>query len=579
MNCNTLIWNIRGVANAASKKSLKNIVMKHKPQIVGISEPKTSLSNALGLCQGLHMDSYASNMGDDSKIWVFWKSHDLVQVAASTSQFISLSCNADTSTMYYLTFVYADCNSVIHRDLFRDLLLFAQSAGNAPWMITGDFNCISQSSEKSGGNLSNFTSMSDFNDFIMTAGLFDAGYIGSPFTWSNKRTGSASVKARLDRAMFNSSWQDLYPQTTIRHLPRGVSDHSPLLIAQQPVVKLPSRFVFLDIWASHDTFLHVVSTAWNRDEKKYYSFDTLISRLKAVKQVLRTWNKEVFGYVQDAIGDVEARVHLAEQEFDSNPSEANRIDMSAAHAQLRRALINEEKLWCQKSRMEWMQNGDRNTAFYQAVVKNNRRRNFIHKLKIHGSDQWCEDQETLKGAASSYFEDLLTSDHPTENAELLQVIPSLIHDEQNSSLCAIPDRAEVYDAVKAMNEKGDPGPDGFPGSFYVTCWDIIGEDVVTAFLDFLRDYEAISEQKVNASKSSFVTSHKAPADFILRIKAQTGYKRQEGVLSYLGAPITSGRTLVSHYKHITDRVTSSLAAWKSKILSQAGRIVLINSVL
>ncbi|MQL88940.1 hypothetical protein Taro_021522 [Colocasia esculenta] len=101
------------MANAASKKSLKNIVMKHKPQIVGISEPKTSLSNVLCLCQGLHMDRYAGNMGDDSKIWVFWKSHDLVQVAASTSQFISLSCNAGTSTMYYLTFVYADCNPVI----------------------------------------------------------------------------------------------------------------------------------------------------------------------------------------------------------------------------------------------------------------------------------------------------------------------------------------------------------------------------------------------------------------------------------------------------------------------------------
>ncbi|MQM07706.1 hypothetical protein Taro_040548 [Colocasia esculenta] len=237
--------------------------------------------------------------------------------------------------------------------------------------------------------------------------------------------------------------------------------------------------------------MQVVSTAWNGAEKKFYSFDTLIARLKAVKQALRTWNKEVFGNVQDAISEAEARVCLAEQEFDSNPSEANRMDMSAAHAQLRRTLLNEEKMWCKKSRMEWMQNGDRNTAFYQAVVKNNRRRNYIHRLKIHGSNIWCEDQDILKGAAYTYFEDLLTSEHPTENAELLQ----------------------------------------------------------------------------------------APVDLIPRIKAQTGYKNQEGALSYLGIPITPGRTLVSHYKHIIDRITGSLAAWKSKLLSQAGRIVLINSVL
>ncbi|MQL95462.1 hypothetical protein Taro_028128 [Colocasia esculenta] len=87
------------------------------------------------------------------------------------------------------------------------------------------------------------------------------------------------------------------------------------------------------------------------------------------------------------------------------------------------------------------------------------------------------------------------------------------------------------------------------------------------------------DAKVNNSKSSFVTSRKAPADLIPRIKAQTGYKNQEGALSYLGIPITPGRTLVSHYKHIIDNITGSLAAWKSKLLSQVGRIVCINSVL
>ncbi|MQM09338.1 hypothetical protein Taro_042206 [Colocasia esculenta] len=122
---------------------------------------------------------------------------DSVQVVASTSQSISLVCNAGTSSMYYLTVVYADCNPVVRRDMFSDLLLFAQSLQNVPWLVTGDFNCISQPSEKLDGNLSSSISMSDFNDFIRVAGLFDAGYIGSPYTWSNNRTGSASVRSSL----------------------------------------------------------------------------------------------------------------------------------------------------------------------------------------------------------------------------------------------------------------------------------------------------------------------------------------------------------------------------------------------
>ncbi|MQL88822.1 hypothetical protein Taro_021393 [Colocasia esculenta] len=74
------------------------------------AESKTSLNKALGLCQALRMDRYAGNMGDESKICVFWNSQDSVQVAASTSQFISLRCNVGMSSMYYLTVVYADCN-------------------------------------------------------------------------------------------------------------------------------------------------------------------------------------------------------------------------------------------------------------------------------------------------------------------------------------------------------------------------------------------------------------------------------------------------------------------------------------
>ncbi|MQL86849.1 hypothetical protein Taro_019382 [Colocasia esculenta] len=399
----------KGVSNAASRKSLKNTVKKHNPQIVGISEPKTSFSKALALCKSLRMDSCAGNMEDESKIWVFWRTQDSVQVVASTSQSISLVCNAGTSSMYYLTVVYADCNPAVRRDLFSDLLLFAQSLQNVLWLVTGDFNYIAQPSEKLDGNLSSSISMFDFNDFIMAAGLFDAGYIGSPYIWSNNGTGSASVRSRLDRALFNSLWQDNMPGTIVHHLPHGVSDHSPLL---------------------------------------------------------------------DSIEAAESIVSHTEQEFDSNPSEANTIAMSEAQARLRQALLNDEKLWCQKARMEWLQNGDRNTAFYQAVVKNNRRKNYIHRLKIEGADQWCEDQEKLKEVASSFFEGLLTTEQTIVNADLLQLIPHLISEEHNSSLCAIPGSDEVKAAVKVMNGKGALGPDGFPGSFYSICWDIVGEDVL-----------------------------------------------------------------------------------------------------
>ncbi|MQM12637.1 hypothetical protein Taro_045558 [Colocasia esculenta] len=136
---------------------------------------------------------------------------------------------------------------------------------------------------------------------------------------------SAAVRARLDRAMFNSSWQDNMPGTIVRHLPRGVSDHSLLLVCQNIVAKFPSRFIFQDIWASHDSFMSMVSSAWQGVEQKLYAFDTLLCRLRAVKLALRAWNKEVFCNLQESIYAAESIVSKIEQEFDLNPSEANRL--------------------------------------------------------------------------------------------------------------------------------------------------------------------------------------------------------------------------------------------------------------
>ncbi|MQL84227.1 hypothetical protein Taro_016727 [Colocasia esculenta] len=186
--------------------------------------------------------------------------------------------------------------------------------------------------------------------------------------------------------MFNIAWQNALPETVVRHLPRGVSDHAPLLVDQKMISKFPSRFIFQEVWASHDDFLNVISNAWKEVPSRILAFDTLLCRLRAVKMALRAWNKDVFGRIQESIDAAELESSNAEKDFDLMPIDANRMAMSAAHARLRKAYVNDEKMWCQKARMTWMQNGDRNTSFYQAVVKNNRRRNYIHRLKIEGSD-------------------------------------------------------------------------------------------------------------------------------------------------------------------------------------------------
>ncbi|MQM08171.1 hypothetical protein Taro_041025 [Colocasia esculenta] len=62
-------------------------------------------------------------------------------------------------------------------------------------------------------------------------------------------------------------------------------------------------------------------------------------------------------------------------------------------------------------------------------------------------------------------------------------------------------------------------------------------------------------------------------------KLLKGYRHQTGSMKYLGIPLKAGRLKVQDFKFLVDNVTRKLAGWRSNILSQAGRTVLIRSVL
>ncbi|CAN1163366.1 hypothetical protein LINPERHAP2_LOCUS24999 [Linum perenne] len=65
----------------------------------------------------------------------------------------------------------------------------------------------------------------------------------------------------------------------------------------------------------------------------------------------------------------------------------------------------EEALLCKRAKVNWLQQGDRNSKFFHAAVRYRKQRNQITKLQ---DDQgiWISDPEKLKDLAISFFSDL-----------------------------------------------------------------------------------------------------------------------------------------------------------------------------
>lgn len=97
--------------------------------------------------------------------------------------------------------------------------------------------------------------------------------------------------------------------------------------------------------------------------------------------------------------------------------------------------------------------------------------------------------------------------------------------------------------------------------------------------EILRKYEAASGQMINTSKSSISFSAKTLQETRLRVKTYLGIAQEGGVGKYLGLPEHFGRRKKDLFTGIVDRISRRAAAWASKRLSIAGKLVMLKSVL
>ena len=94
-------------------------------------------------------------------------------------------------------------------------------------MVVGDFNDFSSTSERRNNardsNGRNHCRLNKFNDNLDICGLMDLGSCGPRMTWTNGRFGLTNMLVRLDRALANANWRAMFPEATVRVLPRTYS--------------------------------------------------------------------------------------------------------------------------------------------------------------------------------------------------------------------------------------------------------------------------------------------------------------------------------------------------------------------
>jgi hypothetical protein len=145
----------------------------------------------------------------------------------------------------------------------------------------------------------------------------------------------------------------------------------------------------------------------------------------------------------------------------------------------------EEIIARQRSRVDWLKEGDRNTAFFHARASARHHANTIKAL-VREDGTRCEQLLAIKGMVEDFYGDLFTSEPCTATDVVLDSIHYKVTDDMNAELCKPYTDEEIRDALFQMGPTKAPGPDGFPALFYQTHWDFFKADICATVWGFLN---------------------------------------------------------------------------------------------
>ena len=142
--------------------------------------------------------------------------------------------------------------------------------------------------------------------------------------------------------------------------------------------------------------------------------------------------------------------------------------------------------WAQRSRINWLQNGDKNTSYFHNFAKERRKRNLIKKLR-NENGAWLEDTATLNPMVSDYFAGLFSTEVDEPDPDLLAKVVPKVSDEMNEQLQKPYSAEDVKKALFSIGDMKAPGLDGLHAIFFKKCWDILGDALTIEVLDAVNN--------------------------------------------------------------------------------------------
>ncbi|GKV09171.1 hypothetical protein SLEP1_g20713 [Rubroshorea leprosula] len=489
---------VRGLGGVGKKAQIRELVIKEKIQFLAVQETKMDIVDRK-ICRNL------------------WGSEDMDWVAKSSNgMYGGLICVWDSKILkkketiegdnfigvfglwgleeipVYILNIYSPCQLTSKRALWEELQGLINNRKGL-WCLAGDFNALRRVEERAGCKVVS-NEMREFDAFIHNTDLFDLPLIGRKYTWYNS---NGQQMSRIDRFLFSKEWMSKWSEMKQWGLKRSVSDHCPIVIKNEQVDCGPKQFRFFDAWLDQPGCKDVIASVWCDNEVKEWNGFKLKEKLKRTKKALKEWSGKTNREMDGRIKEAELLIASIDEKGEQHQLSDNDIELRRnSFIELWKNLKIKKRMSQQKSRKQWLKEGDANTKFFHRSIKGRWSRNEINNILINGEQHI--GVEVIKREIAKYFQELFTEEN-WRRPKLDGIWFRQITQTDNELLTTTFSEQEIKEAIWNCDPSKSPGPDGFNFRFIMTMWEVIKADII----NFVQEFQQHG-RLVKGSNTSFI---------------------------------------------------------------------------
>ncbi|GJY34922.1 putative RNA-directed DNA polymerase [Tanacetum coccineum] len=454
-------WNIRGMNFSPKQSKVRRVISKNKLSVCTILESHVRDSNLVKMCTSVfkHWD-WTSNENlcyKGTRIIIGWNHYEVDVVVIN-------QCDQAIHTRLWLKMEKNEvfC-SFIHnryiqrRALWDDLCVHKHYVRGRPWCLLSDFNATLFLADITAGLSTIDIAMRNFKECVDEIEVADVQCSGLQFTWNLKPKGVDGILKKLDRVMGNLELTGSFEGVHALFHPYRTSNHSPAVLRLPCRVKAqPKPFKFSNILVQHARFKEVVKDGWAMHYSGFFMYQ-VVKKLKGLKKPFRKLLYE-HGNIYNNVDHLCKELDRVQADLDRDPSNVQLRDEEAAYVlAYNDALILQECFLKQKAKINWLREGDSNSAYFHKAVKSRVSRSRINV--VTNSDGVNYENEQVPKAFIKHYEVFLGQAGTAQNLDTHNLFDVIL------------------DAGTALD----------------MAWDIVGDEVVKAVGEFFINGRLLKE--------------------------------------------------------------------------------------